>query len=234
MLLIRSLVFELWFYLTMLVMGVVLAPLALASQRGALWASRLFSRQALWMLRVLCGLRVEVRGAPPTGEALIAAKHQSFLDILVLVSAVDQPRFVMKQSLVYAPIFGLYALRIGAEPVNRGNGGAALRKLNQRERAKAGQPAQTIIFPQGTRLAPGVPAPYRRGVAALYQGRQAPCWPVALDTGRFWGRKSVLRRPGLAVVEFLDPIPAGLPTKDFMRTLEERIETASEALRTAG
>ena len=230
MLLARSLLFEAWFYISMAVMGVVLAPIAVASRRGALWACRLFARQALWMLALICGLRTELRGAAPEGEALIAAKHQSFLDILILVLAVDRPRFVMKQELVYAPIFGLYALRIGAEPVNRKKGGSALRLLNRKSKSRATEPAQTIIFPQGTRVAPGAEAPYRRGVAALYKSQEVACWPVALDTGRFWGRKSVLRRPGLAVVEFLEPIPPGLDTPELMRELETRIETASDAL----
>lgn len=233
MLLARSLLFEAWFYASMTVMGLVLSPVALLSRRGALWATRIFARQALWMLARLCGLRTEVRGAPPKGEALIAAKHQSFLDILVLVLAVERPRFVMKQELVYAPIFGLYALRIGAEPVNRSKGGAALRMLSRRSKERDEAPAQTIIFPQGTRVAPGASAPYRRGVAALYKADTTPCWPVALDTGRFWGRKSVLRRPGLAVVEFLEPIPPGLSTAELMERLETEIEAASDALAAA-
>lgn len=228
MLLLRSLVFDAWLYVSMLVMGVVLAPVAIASRDGAIWAMKLYCRQALWMLNAICGLKTEIRGAPPVAAAVVAAKHQSFLDVMMMMLVLERPRFVMKRQLAYAPVFGLYALRIGAEPIDRSRGGAAIRRLKRLTRNAAD--AQLVIYPQGTRLPPDAIAPYRRGVAVVYGAMNAPCHPVATNAGVFWSRRSLYRRPGLAVLEFLAPIGPGLATAEFMATLENRVEDASSAL----
>lgn len=230
MLLLRSLLFDLWLYASMAVMGVVFAPAAAVSRNAAYWAMRLYCRQALWVLERLCGLAVELRGPIPEGEVLIAAKHQSFLDILVFMRDLPRPKFVMKRSLVWAPVLGLYALRIGATPVNRARGAEALRQMRAQLTAQRDEAGQIVIYPQGTRVAPGVSAPYKRGVGGLYRAYGLPCVPAATNVGVFWGRRSVLRRPGVAVVSFLEPLPAGMPTREFMAELERRIETASDAL----
>lgn len=232
-LLLRSLAFDLWLYGSMAVMGIVLAPAAALSRSAAYWAMRVYCAQALWMLRRICGLRVAIRGPVPTGAVLIAAKHQSFLDVIILMRTLPRPKFVMKRSLIYAPILGLYALRIGAAPIQRARGASAIRSMRRRIGAQAAEAGQTVIYPQGTRVAPETPvedAPYRRGIGALYRDAGVPCTPVATNAGLFWGRNSLMRRPGLAVVSFLPEIPAGLPTKDFMARIETEIETAAAAL----
>ena len=231
---VRSVLFDLWFYTLMLVMGVLFAPLALISRDGAYWSCRTFSSTALWSLKHLCGVRVEIRGTPPTGHALIAAKHQSFLDILILMKTLPRATFVMKRSLVYAPILGFYALRLGVAPVDRASGSKAIRAMRKSLQKLAEDPSedprQIVIYPQGTRLPPGAVAPYRPGVALLYAGYPDGCVPVATNTGLFWGRRSIVKRPGVAVVAFLEPIEAGLSRAAFMERLEQRIETASDAL----
>lgn len=226
-----SVLFDLWLYGSMAVMGVALAPAAIWSRNGAYWAMKLYVGQALWVLRRLCGVAVELRGAPPTGEVVVAAKHQSFLDILILFQALDRPVFVMKRSLAWAPILGLYALRIGAAPVDRRAGGRAVRAMTKRLGDSGSEtPRQIVIYPQGTRVAPGAAAPYRPGVAAL-AATAGRCAPVATNAGCFWGRRSVLKRPGRAVVTFLPEIPVDEPRRAFMARLESAVETASEALR---
>ncbi|MBX2853891.1 MAG: 1-acyl-sn-glycerol-3-phosphate acyltransferase [Rhodobacteraceae bacterium] len=230
MLLLRSMLFDLWLYSSMAVMGVVFAPAAAVSRNAAYWAMRVYCRQALWMLDRLCGLRVERRGKLPVGEVLVAAKHQSFLDILVLMRDLPRPKFVMKRSLVWAPVLGLYALRIGAAPVDRDRGTASLRKMRSRLSDQRSEAGQIVIYPQGTRVAPGAEVRYRRGVFGLYREYGVLCAPVATNAGVFWGRRSVVRRPGVAVVEFLEPIPSGMKADPFMALLEERIETASAKL----
>lgn len=230
MLLLRSLLFDLWLYSSMAVMGVAFAPAAAVSRNLAYWAMRAYCRQALWMLERICGLRVERRGKLPVGEVLVAAKHQSFLDILVLMRDLPRPKFVMKRSLVWAPVLGLYALRIGAAPIDRDRGTSSLRKMRSRLSGQRSEAGQIVIYPQGTRVAPGAAARYRRGVFGLYREYGLQCAPVATNAGMFWGRRSLLRRPGVAVVEFLEAIPSGMKADPFMTLLEQRIETASDKL----
>ena len=227
---VRSLLFDAWFYLSMAVMGVLLAPAALASRDAAYWSVKLFCRQALWTLRVLCGVKIEIRGTPPEGRALIAAKHQSFLDILIMLDVLPRATFVMKRSLLYAPFVGFYALRLGVAPVNRAAGARAVRQMRKQLDTLAAEHRQVVIYPQGTRLPPGAVAPYRPGVALLYGGAPEGCVPVATNSGMFWGRKSILKHPGTVVVSFLDTIPPGLKRAEFMERVEQRIEAASDAL----
>jgi 1-acyl-sn-glycerol-3-phosphate acyltransferase len=226
----RSLLFNVQMYLAMLPIGLLFAPWALLSRRGALAACHAYCRWVRWTARWMIGLRTETRGTPPTDEVIVAAKHQSFLDIILIFSALPAGRFIMKKELVWAPLLGQYALRIGCIPVDRGKRSAAVRKMVADVQAGRSMPGQLIIFPQGTRVAPGVRAPYKIGTAALYAESGQDCAPVATNVGVFWARRSVMRHPGLAVVEFLPSIPAGLTAEAFMQRLEAAIETRSDML----
>ncbi|WP_050769161.1 lysophospholipid acyltransferase family protein [Oceanicola granulosus] len=217
-------------YLAMAVIGILFLPWAMLSRRGARLACKTFCRWVRFTARWMVGLRTEVRGTPPEGEVLVAAKHQSFLDIILLYAALRRPRFIMKRELVRAPVLGLYALRIGCIPVDRGRRGEAIRKMSADVAAGNRAPGQLIIYPQGTRIAPGVDAPYKIGTAVLYEQSGQPCVPAATNVGVFWPRKGIYRKPGLAVVEFLDPIPPGLPAKDFMARLGVEVEQRSNML----
>jgi 1-acyl-sn-glycerol-3-phosphate acyltransferase len=225
-----SLVFVIQMYLAMAVLAVVFAPWALFSRRGARAACKTFCRWVIFTLRLLTGLRSEVRGTPPSGEALIAAKHQSFLDIILIFNALPAAKFIMKRELMYAPFLGQYALRIGCVPVDRGKRGAAIARMKADVARGAAEPGQLIIYPQGTRVAPGVSRPYKVGTGLLYEQLGQPCHPVAANVGVFWPKRGILRKPGLAVVEFLDPIAPGLPVPEFMSRLETEIETQSNRL----
>ncbi len=227
---ILSLIFIVQMYLSMLVIGIVFLPWALIHRNGAFAACHTYCAWVILTARLLCGLRSEVRGTPPTGEAIVAAKHQSFFDILLIFHAVPRAKFIMKRELMYAPILGQYALRIGCVPVNRGKRGAAIAKMKADVAKGAAQPGQLIIYPQGTRVAPGVSKPYKVGSGLLYEQLGQVCVPVATNVGVFWPKRGILRKPGLAVVEFLPPIQPGLPVPDFMKTLEAGIEGASNRL----
>ena len=225
-----SLVFIIQMYLAMAVLAVVFAPWALVSRHGARVACKTFCRWVIVSLRLLTGLRSEARGTPPTGEALIAAKHQSFLDIIPIFNAVPAGKFIMKRELMYAPFLGQYALRIGCVPVDRGKRGAAIAKMKADVVAGSAEPGQLIIYPQGTRVAPGDAKPYKVGTGLLYEQLAQPCHPVATNVGVFWPKRSILRKPGLAVVEFLSPIPPGQPVADFMARLGDEVESNSNRL----
>lgn len=225
-----SLVFVMQMYLAMVVLAIVFTPFAIFSRNAAYMAMHSYCRWVAFSARWLVGLRSEVRGTVPSGGTLIAAKHQSFFDILLIFGALPRPRFIMKRELIWAPILGQYALRIGCVPVDRGKRGAAIEKMKADVARGASDPGQLIIYPQGTRVAPGSSRPYKVGTGLLYQQLGQPCVPVATNVGVFWPRRGILRRPGLAVVEFLPPIPPGKPVAAFMTELEATVEAASNRL----
>ena len=225
-----SLIFIVQMYLAMVVFGLMFLPAALSDRAGATRAAHAYCRWVVFSLRVLCGLRCEVRGTPPTGAAVIAAKHPSFLDIILIFGALPAPRFIMKAELRFAPILGWYALRLGCVPVKRGARGAAITRMMEDVRSGMVRPGQLVIYPQGTRVAPGHQRPYKIGTAALYAQLGQTCHPVATNAGLFWPKRSLLRKPGLAVVEFLPPIAPGLENGAFMAALEEAVESGSNRL----
>ena len=227
---VRSLIFNLSIYVVMLIYSILFLPFALYSRAWAFRACHAWCAYVLWAARWMIGLKTEVRGTPPTGEVVVAAKHQSFLDIIMIYHAVPRGKFIMKRELMYAPLLGPYALRIGCVPVNRGKRGAAIEKMKRDVQKSGAEPGQLIIYPQGTRVAPGAKKPYKVGTGVLYEQLGQACVPVAANVGHFWPKRGILRKPGLAVVEFLDPIPPGLPVKDFMTRLETAVETRSDAL----
>ena len=227
---VRSVIFIAVMYLSMAVLALVFLPWALLSKEGAITAAYTYCRWVRFTARVICGLRSEVRGTPPTGEVVVAAKHQSFFDIIIIYSAMPRPRFIMKRELIYAPILGQYALRMGCIPVDRGKRGAAVLKMKQDVARGAADPGQLIIYPQGTRVAPGAKRPYKVGTGLLYEQLGQPCVPVACNVGVFWPKRSLLRKPGLAVVEFLPAIAPGLPVAEFMTRLEADVEGQSNRL----
>lgn len=225
-----SLVFIVQMYLAMLVLAIVFAPYAVVSRNGAWAGIHSFCRWVRFSARVLVGLRSEIRGTVPEGEVLIAAKHQSFFDIILITSAVRRPKFIMKKELKWAPLLGLYALRIGCIPVDRGKKGRAIAEMKRAVAEGAKVPGQLIIYPQGTRVAPGATLPYKVGTGLLYTQMGRPCVPAATNVGVFWPRHGILRKPGLAVVEFLPEIAPGKSISDFMAEIEAVIEPASDRL----
>ncbi|MFT3975468.1 MAG: lysophospholipid acyltransferase family protein [Amaricoccus sp.] len=238
MLLIRSLVFEVLIYLVMAVMGILGAPLAIWSVDGAYAVCRSYARVVFFLARWIVGIRVEIRGEVPSGEVLVAAKHQSFLDILMIFEAAPRAKFVMKKELKWTPFIGLYALRIGSTPVARGRKGQAMTQMVAHAgRATQGEaePRQLVIYPQGTRVAPDARLPFKVGAGVLYDRLGGVCIPAATNAGLFWGRRTLTKRPGLAVVAFLPPIEPGLAIPEFMARMENAVEDASdELMREAG
>ena len=227
---VRSLVFVVQMYLAMALLALVFTPWAILDRAGAFAGIRTYCRYVRWSARWMVGLTSEIRGPVPVDEVMIAAKHQSFFDIILICSVVPRPKFIMKQELRFAPILGWYALRIGCVPVNRGQRGQAVRKMLADVAEGRSAPGQLIIYPQGTRVAPGARLPYKIGTGLIYDQLGQPCVPVATNVGVLWPKRSLLRTPGTAVVEFMEEIPPGLPVPAFMRRLEEMIEPASDRL----
>lgn len=228
----RSLVFNIWVYAAMAIIGVGLAPIGLWTRKGSYWVTRVYSRHMFWVMRHLLGIEIEVRGTVPAGKALLVCKHQSFADMMILQCALPAAKFVIKQELRFAPFLGWYAMRMGMVPVHRGKGGKALASMMKGIRKEqAHKEGQVVIFGQGTRTPPGVDRPWKIGAWRLYEAfPDMPCIPVALNTGLFWGKTDFVRPPGTMVLEFLDPVERGLKGEEFLEKVGGRIEAACEAL----
>jgi len=234
--LLRSLLFNLAFYLNL---GVLLIGAFLAlvlPRRAVLDMAKLWGRTSVWLLRVICGTRVEFRGLEklPKGALIVAAKHQSTWETFALLRLFDDFTFIVKRELMWIPIFGWCMAKGRMIPVDRGAGSQALGAMTKRAREEIRTGRQLIIFPEGTRRPPGAEPRYKFGVAHLYAEVGVPCVPVALNSGLFWPRRAFLRLPGTIVVEFLDPIPPGLDKDVFFKRLQTDIETATARLITEG
>ena len=226
----RSLVFIIQMYLAMALLALAFAIPAILSRAMAFVAVHAFCAWVRFTAAVLLGLRSEIRGPVPQGEVIIAAKHQSFFDIILLGSALPRPKFIMKRELIWAPFLGQYALRIGCIPVDRGKRGAAIAKMKEDVQKGTALPGQLVIYPQGTRVAPGETKPYKHGTGLLYDQLGQTCVPAATNVGVFWPKRGIMRQPGLAVLQFLPAIEPGLSVPDFMARIEVEVETAALAL----
>ena len=225
-----SVLFIVQMYVMMTATALAFAIPALISRDMAHLALRFYCNWVRWTAALMLGLRSEIRGTVPQGEVIVAAKHQSFFDVILLVSVLPRPKFIMKRELLWTPFLGQYAMRIGCIAVNRGKRGAAIAKMKADVQKGTALPGQLVIYPQGTRFAPGAMLSYKLGAALLYEQLGQPCIPAATNVGLFWPKHGILRQPGLAVIEFLPPINPGLSVTDFTKQLETRIETASNAL----
>lgn len=220
----KSLVFIFQMYLVMALMSVLYIPMSLISQEWTFRGIRNYCHWVRFSAHHLVGLKTEIRGLPPQDEVLVCSKHQSFFDILILCSILPSPRFVMKKQLRNVPIVGFFARKIGCVVVDRGKKKLAINQLKQGVRTSHTEDSQLVIFPQGTRVAPNKKMPYKIGAYVIYEMLKKPCIPVATNVGCFWPRRAILRKPGVAVLEFLPPIKQGLSQRDFMQTIETVIE----------
>src|SRR4029077_10844249 len=228
----RALAFNIAFFGVTAMLGVAALPLLLAPRATAMRFGRFWARCVLALLRAIVGLDGEIRGAEhlPRGACLIAMKHQSAWDTLILPVMLGDPAVVIKRELLWLPFYGWYAARAGLLAIDRRGGAGALRRMVAAARRTAATGRPIVIFPQGTRTAPGETRPYQPGIAALCQALDLPLVPAAVNSGLFWGRRSFVKRPGRIVLQFLEPIPPGLERRRVMAELEQRIETATAAL----
>jgi 1-acyl-sn-glycerol-3-phosphate acyltransferase len=230
----RSLTFNALFYVNLLVHLIVALPTLVLPYPFLRPFIRSYARSSLWLLRVICGIDVAWRGADkiPPGSCIVACKHQSAWETFALYAVLDDPIYVLKRELMWIPLFGWYTWKAGLIPIDRSAGMAALARMTARaQKALAGpRPRQLVIFPEGTRRAPGAEPSYKPGLVHLYRRAGLPCVPAALNSGLFWPRRSLLRLPGTIVVEFLDPIAPGDDGAAFFSQLQEKIENASTRL----
>jgi 1-acyl-sn-glycerol-3-phosphate acyltransferase len=233
MVFVRSLLFNTVFYLVTVALLVLPLPVYFILPQGfAMGVVRCWGRAGIWLLRVLAGTRLEIRGRENVraGGSIVAAKHQSMFETFALVPQFPNPTFVIKSQLKWVPIFGQYTVKAGMIHVDRSAGISALRRLAARSRTEIAKGRDIVIFPEGTRRPPGAAPDYHPGVAHLYRALGVPVVPVGLNSGLFWPRRKFLRYPGTIVIEFLPAIPPGLDARRFMERLGNDIEAASDRL----
>lgn len=224
----RSALFMAWFLIVTAILSLLFLPVLVLPRGGTVWLGRLWSRLTFWGLKVFAGIGWEVRGAPPKGAVLVASKHMSMWDTMALYLALDTPAIVLKRELLHIPFYGWFLWKATAIAIDRGAGARALRKMFHAAQTVLGEKRPILIFPEGTRKKPGAAPDYKPGVAGLYAMLDVECVPVALNSGVYW--TGFRKRPGTIVLEFLEPIPAGMKRAGFMALLEQRIETATNRL----
>ena len=232
MLVVRSLTFNAAFYINLALHMAVAIPTFVLPQRIMVQISRSWGASSLWLLRVICGIKVEWHGLEkiPKGAFLVAAKHQSAWETFALLPLFPMPTAIVKRELLRIPWFGWHLWKCGMIAVDRSAGRDALAGVIADTRAALAQGRQVIIFPEGTRRPPGAEPDYKLGIVQVYAAVGAPCLPIALNSGLFWPRRKFVRYPGTVRVEILDPLPANLPKREFFARLRHDIEAATARL----
>jgi len=228
----RSLLFNICFVLATALIGLAAVPALFGRRDSVLWVVRVWGRTAVWLLRVICRVRVDLRGMQriPPGPVVIVSKHQSAFDTIIWAALLPDVAYVLKKELLAIPIYGWHARKAGMIPVDRSGGGPALKAMLRGAQAALADGRQIVIFPEGTRTAPGERVPYQPGVVAIAGASSAPVIPVATDSGRIWGRRAFHKRPGVIRVSVLPPLPPGLPRARLLAALEDAIETETDRL----
>ncbi len=230
--LVRSLIFNIVYLFWLLVPTAIFVWVILFPQDRLIRIIRFWQASLALFERVILKLDYRVIGTEhiPEGPCIIASKHQSAWETCKLNVLFDRPAIVLKKELTYVPIWGWYAKASGLIPIDRQGGVKALSGMMKAARRAVAQNRKIVIFPQGTRLKPGIRKPYKVGVAALYQELELPVVPMAVNSGLFWPKGAFLKKPGTVTIEFLPPIPPGLSRSAMMRKLEETLEPACDRL----
>jgi len=228
----RSLLFNVAFYLNTFLQIIFYMPVLLLPRRYIWIPVRSWAAGNHFLLRWICGIDYEIRGAEkiPPGGIIVASKHQSAWETFTIAAMLPDPSFVLKRELQWIPLFGWYTMKARLIPVNRGTRAAALEQIARGAREKVKEGRQIIIYPEGTRRAVGAEPTYKFGAAHLYSELGVPCVPVALNSGLYWPRRSLRFTPGTVRMEFLDPIMPGMERQEFLKKLQDDIETATARL----
>jgi len=236
MIFLRSTLFNIAFYVVTAMLCVVCLPGLLLPRKGAVIIIRTFVKTVYFLEKNIMGLDYEVRGLehiPKEGAFIVAAKHQSPYETMKLHILFDFPAVVLKKELLRIPLWGKFLARSEPIAIDRSQGREAMQQVidGALEVEKQGRPI--VIFPQGTRVYPWqttAEKPYKPGVVRIYKNTHMPIVPLALNTGLFWPRSGWLKRPGKVIFEFLPPISTGQDTDTLLKTLEDRLESATKSL----
>lgn len=229
----RSLLFVGSFYLSTLFLFIVMLPILLVPRRYAMLFPICWTHMTNALLRLICGIQVKVEGLenlPSETGYIVASKHQSALETTVFHRIIPNMFYVLKRELMLIPFAGLYFLKVGCVPINRGGGTKTMRTMLERVQKRLSEGMNLVIFPEGTRTAPGTKQPYSPGTAFLYEQCKVPVVPVALNSGYCWPKNKTIKYPGTVTIRFLEPIAPGMERRAFLKELYNRIEEAQDTL----
>jgi 1-acyl-sn-glycerol-3-phosphate acyltransferase len=224
----RTLAFNFLFNIVTIVVVVTAPVMAMLGPRTLRWHAEAWARAQGALARRLLGVQVRVEGKIPEGPVLFASKHQAMFETLELAWRIGAPMIVMKRELTQIPLWGWAAQRYGSVGIDRAGGAEALRAMLREAKEARRTGRAVLIFPEGTRVAPGEAPPLRSGFAGLYKALAMPVVTIALDSGRLWPRKGI-KRPGVITLRFSEPIPTGLPRAE----IEARVHAGINALEPA-
>jgi 1-acyl-sn-glycerol-3-phosphate acyltransferase len=211
------------------VVAVLLAlPAARIGRAPLMRVTELWAWWHRWCARYILGIRSRIEGTAPAGAVLVACKHQSMFETVEMVLLLKQPAIVLKRQLADLPGWGFAARRYGMIPVDRDGGAGALRRMLKAARQAVAEERPIVIFPEGTRVAPGEQPPLQPGFAGLYASLKLPVVPIALDSGHVWPRRRFLKRPGIVTIRFGEQIPPGLPRADIEARVREAINSLDQ------
>lgn len=233
MLLIRSALFNLFFFAWAGISAIIFAPFFILSPKASLTAARPWANGALWLAKMFCGITHEVRGQEHMMQGtpvIYASKHQSAWDTAIFLSLIHHPAYVLKRELLAMPLWGWYLWRMQMIAIDRSAGAGSVKHMIKQSKERLAENRSIVIYPEGTRTKPGATPHYHPGVTALYSFLKVPVVPVALNSGYFWGKNAFIKRPGKIIIEFLPPIAPGMDKDSFATTLQTTIETASQRL----
>jgi 1-acyl-sn-glycerol-3-phosphate acyltransferase len=234
MLIIRSLVFNALFVVWTLFLCIFFLPLTWFGNRQASLAGRIWAWGVIRMLYLICGIthKVEGRENIPEKGGVIASKHQSAWDTMIFFAEMRHPVFVMKKELLKIPVFGHFLSQMGMIPVDRKGGSAALKFMLREVKKRLENGMSLVVFPEGTRTDVGEITKYHSGIASIYQDAKDKDLfiPVALDSGKCWGRNSFIKNPGVITIKFLKPIEKGVGRREFMKQLQDDIEAGCKSI----
>ncbi len=228
----RSLVFNVLFYVVFIFLMILAIPTLALPLPALMTVAGWWASASIFLMRVVCNIRVEFRGVEkiPRGPLIVASKHQSMWETFALLQFFERPIFILKRELTWIPVFGQFLIKANMIAIDRSAGARALIKMSRRAAEAVRGGRQLVIFPEGTRTAPGAPPRYKSGVAQIYVECGVPCLPVALNSGLFWPRRTFMRYPGTLVVEFLDPLPPGLSRDEFLGRARSAIEESTHRI----
>jgi 1-acyl-sn-glycerol-3-phosphate acyltransferase len=229
---VRSLIYFVVFYIVTALYLVLGSWLLVGPRSWAMKGLEIHGRTCVWLLRVICGTKLEVRGREnlPKSGCLVISKHQSAWDTFGLIALFRDPAIVLKDELKWIPFYGWFCVKFEHILVRREKASAALKSMIRDARQRISIGREVVIFPEGTRTIPGASPDYKPGYVALYEALGVVTVPLALNSGLFWPRRSPWRYPGTIVVEFLPPLPPALPRAEFRTRIETAIEAASTRL----
>lgn len=230
----RSALFYILFLGQTVILAIIVGTIGLVRGKTRIgWAlSQYWGNSNLWFLRWVVGMKTDVSGAEniPPGPCIIAAKHMSDWDIFAILPHTRRPAFIAKKELMDIPFFGWAARTFDTIRIDRSKGSDAIPLMMAEARSAVAKDCRLVIFPEGTRKSPLAPHDYRYGIVRMYLELGVPVVPVALNSGLYWGRHSLILWPGTARARFLPAIPPGLSAEAFRDRLVSAIEAETNRL----